>query len=460
MKTTLIAHACLLFESKGTTVLSDPVFFDYLWEDINVHCPSIDLKIDKIPKIDILNISHRHQDHFDIRTLAFLAGKNTILKPDAVVLAPNDEILLEVMEALGFNEVRVVRDFEPMEIKGLTLTPTPSLNKQDYFPEHGLLINDGEVTVWNQVDTIVSPDIINYLNNLHGQVDFAHNRYLPLLEGNFSFHQSLNLPFEEYSSYLHVAKAVNPKFSVPGSAGFRYRDEYAFLNQYSFPSTQVQFLRDLADFCPEIKTSTFYPGDVAIISSDGVEIQRQASNFVSTKEDDEYLVEFKPISEVAAIRTLTKDKAQHEIEMEAVRQFIEGPFLEALPPSKVESAWKKWKICYQIEIFGQTGSEIWSVDFADQDPKVVKGRIGKINLYEGISSSELFRLMENETNWDFVGIAAQYRYFHNVYKVEKGNFECFPQDKKFPPPLMELFPAGREMDRAKFMKDVLRWKEN
>lgn len=460
MKTTLIAHACLLFESKGTTVLTDPVFFDYLWEEINVHCPSINLKIDEIPKIDVLNISHRHQDHFDIRTLAFLAGKNTILKPDAVVLAPNDEILLEVMEELGFNEVRVVRDFEPMEIKGLTLTPTPSMNKQDYFPEHGLLVHDGEVTVWNQVDTIVTPDIINYLNNLHGQVDFAHNRYLPLLEGNFSFHQSLNLPFEEYNSYLQVVKALNPKFSVPGSAGFRYRDEYAFLNQYSFPSTQDQFLKDLADFSPLVKTATFYPGDVAVISPEGVDLQRQSSNFVSTKENDEHLVEFKPVSEVAKIRTLTTDTAQHEKEMSAISQFIEEQFLDALPQAQIDAAWKKWKVSYQLEVFGQSGSDIWSIDFGSNEPKVVKGRIGKINLYEGISCSELFRLMEGETNWDFVGIAAQYRYFHNVYRVAEGNFECFPQDKKFPPPLMELFPAGREMDREKFMKDVRRWKED
>jgi len=460
MKTTLIAHASLLIQSKGTTLLTDPVFFDFLWEEINIHCPRIDLKIDKIPKVDILSISHRHQDHFDIRTLAFLAGKNTILKPDAVILAPKDEILLETMEELGFNEVRVVRDFEPMEIKGLTLTPTPSLNKQDYFPEHGLLIHDGEVTAWNQVDTIVTPDIINHMKNLYGQIDFAHNRYLPLLEGNFSFHQSLNLPFEEYNSYLQVVKALSPKFSVPGSAGFRYRDEYAFLNQYSFPSTQEQFLMDLAEFCPEVKTETFFPGDVAEISPGGVDLQRQASDFVSTIENDSYLLEFKPVAEVSPIRTLTKDSEQHKLEMNAVIQFVEEQLMGALPQAQVENIWKKWKVAYQLEVFGQNGSDIWSIDFASDDPKVVKGRIGKINLYEGIACSELFGLMEGETNWDFVGVAAQYRYFHNVYRVGAGNFECFPQDKKFPPPLMEIFPAGREMDRAKFMKDVRRWKEN
>ena len=74
MITTLIAHACLLIQSRDTTLLTDPVFFDYLWEECNVHCPSIDLDLAKLPKVDILNISHRHQDHFDVRTLAYIAG--------------------------------------------------------------------------------------------------------------------------------------------------------------------------------------------------------------------------------------------------------------------------------------------------------------------------------------------------------------------------------------------------
>ncbi|GIS84066.1 MAG: hypothetical protein CM1200mP16_03660 [Nitrospina sp.] len=32
--------------------------------------------------------------------------------------------------------------------------------------------------------------------------------------------------------------------------------------------------------------------------------------------------------------------------------------------------------------------------------------------------------------------------------------------EKFPQPLTELFPAGTEMDRTKFMRDVRRWKSN
>ena len=64
MRTTLIGHATLLIQSKNTTLISDPVLFQPHWEELNVHCPSIDLERDKIPQVDILNLSHRHQDHF------------------------------------------------------------------------------------------------------------------------------------------------------------------------------------------------------------------------------------------------------------------------------------------------------------------------------------------------------------------------------------------------------------
>ena len=108
IKTTLIGHASMLIQSNKTTILTDPVWFDYLWEGVNVLCPSIKLDISKVPPIDVLNISHRHQDHFDVRTLAYLAKSETIFKPDAVILAPKDNILLEVLNELDFKNINIV----------------------------------------------------------------------------------------------------------------------------------------------------------------------------------------------------------------------------------------------------------------------------------------------------------------------------------------------------------------
>ncbi len=449
----------MLIQSREATILTDPVWFDYLWEETNVLCPSIELGLDKIPPVDILNLSHRHQDHFDVRTLAYLAQNKSILKPDVMVLVPKDDILIDVLKELEYENIQVVEDFEPIRLLDVTLTPTPSFNEGDYYPEHGLLVHDGEVTIWNQVDTVVVPEIISYIHKLYGQVDFAHSRFLPLLEGNFSHNKALGIPFNEYSSFLQVVGALRPKFVVPGSAAFRYRDELAFLNQYSFPTTPDQFLADMAIYCPEIKTSTFYPGDVAHITKEGVKIGRQTSDFVRVQEDDSHKVAFKPVMEVPPIKSLNGDPVQHEKEIQIIKGFLENQLIDKLNSCEKVDGWRHWQTLYQLEVFGPNGtSNIWNIDFRNEDLKIQKDCLPKTTLYEGISASDLVCLIEGRTSWDFVGISGCYRTFNNVYRVGQGTFEFFPTEKDFPLPLLQVFPSDRKMDREKYMRDVRRWK--
>jgi UDP-MurNAc hydroxylase len=466
IKTTLVGHACLLIQSKETTILTDPVWFDYLWEEINTLCPSIVLEKDKVPPLDVLNISHRHQDHFDVRTLAYLVKNERILTPDTLVLAPQDNLLLDILNELEFKNIKVVTDFESIQVKDVTITPTPSRNQlstaEDSFPEHGLLVNDGEVTIWNQVDSLVNPDIIQQIGELYGQIDFFHSRFVPLIEGNFSYNKPITLPTDEYCTFLNVVKALGPRFVVPGSAAFRYRDELTFLNQYSFPTTQDQFLSDLALFCPEVPCAPFFSGDVAHISSDKIHIEKQASDFVRVKEDDSHLVTFKPNSEVPPIKTQTTDPEEYKREMKVVDDFIENCLLERVLSSELLEGWQHWQIVYQLEVFGQDGPQAWTIDFGQPGkPRLHKGEIGKINLYEGISSAELCALVEGNTSWDYVTLCGNYRTFNNIYRITDGRFELPPEDKSnyALEPLMDIFPWDSDMDRRKFMRDVKRWKD-
>ena len=450
MKTTLIGHACIVFESKGTTLLSDPCLFSLHFEELNYYFPRVEIHPDKFKRPDAVYISHRHQDHFDIRTLAYMPK-------DLKLLCPDDAILLDCIKELGYQDITVVKDFEPVQVKDLTLIPTPSLT-QDYYPEHGLIIQDGEVNIWNQVDTIVSPDIIQYINRICGRVDFAHVRFEPLLEQNFTYHKDTMLPFEEYSSFLKVAGALSPKFAVPGSAGEHFHGAAEFLNHFVFPATQEQFIGDLEKFSPEIRSSTFLPGDVAEISATGTKIHRQQSELVTRQEEENFRTAFNPLYEVPRIRTLTEDSDQRRKEKEAVTQFLlDGTFVEKLKQSEVMAAFQHWGLGYRLELFDEDESDIWYIDFS-KEPVLQRGYFGRVNLYEGISYSELYRLIEGTTNWDFVGSSGNYRTFHNIYRVDQGNFEYYPQAKKFPQPLQEVFPPNRDMDREKFMKDVRRWK--
>ncbi len=465
IKTTLVGHACLLIQSGETTILTDPVWSKYQWEELQVLCPSIVLEREKVPPVDVLNISHRHQDHFDVRTLAYLARNERIITPDTIILAPADSLLLDVLNQLEFKNIKVAKDFESIKVKDVTLIPTPSRNQlstsEDHYPEHGLIVNDGEVTIWNQVDTLVSPEIIESIRQLYGQIDFAHVRFVPLIEGNFSYHKQTELPLNEYCTFLNAVKTLAPKMVVPGAAFFRYRDEIGFLNKYSFPTTIEQFIRDLEGFCPEVPCKLFLHGDVAHITKDGVRIEKQSSDFVRMQEDDSHLATFKPVMEVPAIKSQTIDLAEHEREMKVVENFIENCLLERILNSELLGGWQHWQIVYQLEVFGQEGSQPWSIDFASPDkPQLHKGDIGKINLYEGISSSELCALIEGSTSWDYVTLCGNYRTFNNIYRVTDGGFEIPPEDRSnyALEPLMDIFPWDGDMDRRKFMKDVKRWK--
>lgn len=450
MKITLIGHACLLFQSKDTTVLSDPCLFSLHFEELNHYFPKVEIQRDRFPRPDAVYLSHRHQDHFDIRTLAYLPK-------DLKILCPDDPIMIECLQELEYKDVTVVKDFEPIRVKNLNLIPTPSLN-QDYYPEHGLILQDGETHIWNQVDTVVSPQVIQYIHRVCGQIDFAHVRYAPLLEQNFTFHKLAVLPFEEYSSFLKVAQALSPKFVVPGSAGEHFFDRFEFLNHFVFPTTQEQFVMDMQTFCPEIQASPFYPGDVAEVSPEGVKIHQQQSDLVTPVASGEFRVAFNPVCEIPAIRTMTKDPEQQAKEAAVVTEFLEKEFVDRLIKLNVLEAWQEWQIGYRLEIFGADHSEIWSVDFSQKAPALKKGYFGRVSLYEGISCSELYGLIRGEANWDFVGASGQYRTFHNIYRVDRNHFDSFPQEKKFPQPLTELFPPDKAMDREKYLKDVRRWK--
>ena len=291
-------------------------------------------------------------------------------------------------------------------------------------------------------------------------MDFSHSRFLPLLEGNFTHHKTLTIPFEEYSSFLKVAGALKPKFIVPGSAAFRYRDELDFLNRYSFPTTPDQFLADLKDFCPDIKTNIFNPGDIAYISKEGVRIDQQSSDFVRILDDDSHKVIFKPVMEVTPIISTVSDSETNNNEMQIVENYIQGAYIDLLSASDKLDGWRHWQTLYQLEVFDASGgSESWNIDFRDKKLRADKKSPGKINLYEGIAASDFVKLVNGTTSWDYVGISGNYRTFNNIYRVGPGTFEFFPVDRPFPLPLLQVFPSNKEMDRNKYMKDVLRWKD-
>jgi hypothetical protein len=164
--------------------------------------------------------------------------------------------------------------------------------------------------------------------------------------------------------------------------------------------------------------------------------------------------------EVTPIISMVSDPETNSNEMKVVEDYIQGAYIDLLSASDKLDGWRHWQILYQLEVFDASGgSESWNIDFRNKRLRVDKKSLGKINLYEGIAASDFVKLVNGSTSWDFVGISGNYRTFNNIYRVGLGTFETFPIERPFPLPLLQVFPNNREMDRNKYMKDVLRWKD-
>ena len=148
-------HALWLIESQAGTLLCDPVLADPFEQGTVTACPSRIISPEKLPSFDVLYLSHRHMDHFDIPTL-------TALDKSKPVLIPDDTLSIAALKRLGFVNIQPMKPFVPFSIsKGactLTLYPTPSVSED--FLEYGLLVvedhKEGRSVLFNQVDTPLS----------------------------------------------------------------------------------------------------------------------------------------------------------------------------------------------------------------------------------------------------------------------------------------------------------------
>ena len=69
VKVTLLGHATVLVETGPMRILMDPVLQDPFENGMVVSCPKRVIDLDRLEPIDVVVLSHRHPDHFDLPSL-------------------------------------------------------------------------------------------------------------------------------------------------------------------------------------------------------------------------------------------------------------------------------------------------------------------------------------------------------------------------------------------------------
>ena len=88
---------------------------------------------------DVVVVSHRHPDHFDVGSLHILARRY----PDAVVLTA-DALVGRTCQRLGFRHVSLLPDHQALDLGGVQLLTTASHCKVD---EWGVVLATDDGTI-------------------------------------------------------------------------------------------------------------------------------------------------------------------------------------------------------------------------------------------------------------------------------------------------------------------------
>jgi L-ascorbate metabolism protein UlaG (beta-lactamase superfamily) len=369
MRVTLLGHASVVIELDGATCLMDPVLADPFEEGTVASCPKRTIEAERIPSVDILVVSHRHPDHFDIASLARVDRH-----ADAV--CPPDPLIVYALKELGFDGVHPVHPMAPILGDGFELFPTRSELRS--IPEMGCVFHDRTGTFWNQVDTPLAPATIDAVRDRFTRVDLLFAMYA---SQNFEFFESLTtrFPTETHRENLEAVVRIAPGTVVPASAGFRFCGPHEWLNAFLFPISRGRFVDDIREVAPETATVLMNPGDIMEVDRDGVRHRAGASDLARTDVDDTWRIAFDPTAPVPPLRDANPEGFS-EAELETATRNVVGGDVGAYvvngarSDDRLLSAYAAYRATYRVDVVFPDDHVRWyRFDFGAEPPRVTDG---------------------------------------------------------------------------------------
>jgi L-ascorbate metabolism protein UlaG (beta-lactamase superfamily) len=141
LRVTLINHSTVLLQQTGVNILTDPIWSEraspFAWIGPRRHrAPGV--RVEDLPHLDIVLLSHNHYDHLDIATLRRLAdrGVSQFIVPSGVAR------MARLPRSLGIERVHELDWGEAFTFGGSTIHSVPA----QHFSARGLF--DRNRTLW------------------------------------------------------------------------------------------------------------------------------------------------------------------------------------------------------------------------------------------------------------------------------------------------------------------------
>ena len=198
---TFLGHSTLLVELAGVRILTDPVLFSRV-SFLGRVVPPLDPMLYR--DVDIVLISHMHQDHCDLRSLREFAGATLVVPPGAGQF-------LQRKSGMHTVELPVGATFSHAGVQVRAVKAVHDASRVPFGPHAesvGYLITTEDCAVYFAGDTDVYPEMADFADRAQRQIDVA---LLPV----WGWGPNLGPGHMNPERAVQAIGLIEPRFSVP-----------------------------------------------------------------------------------------------------------------------------------------------------------------------------------------------------------------------------------------------------
>ncbi|MEM6926191.1 MAG: MBL fold metallo-hydrolase [Myxococcota bacterium] len=419
MDWTCLGHAMWIAEVGETRLLFDPLLGEDHHGGVFRVQPLRRVHVEAL-RPDIIVVSHRHGDHFDVPSLHTLARAY----PGATVLTA-DQHVGWAAEQLGFAEVEVLPVGHEVDLGEATLVTTPSVSPIEW----GVMVGSAEGVVWNQIDSVIptaerAGTIARALCGHLGApgVTLSLSRWNPLLEIAAPLNRRTDFPRPDYGHILEQIVAVAPRCLVPSSVGGAHTAAFEWMDRYVYPVSEARFLDDLGVVAPDIEGLPHVTGGRYAVRGHRVAFDPTGGAELVTVEPTPDPRTFRPL----AIPPLDDPNPEDRDEAE-MRRVVNDWIVEALDPA-LRDAWPSFEVDrplrFGVEVTWPSGPAGVTIVAGPTGSTCSEGLDPDWDTLNAVAGSMLAEVVEGRRHWGDVLLAGALRTANRTYRRRPGGLDA------------------------------------
>jgi L-ascorbate metabolism protein UlaG (beta-lactamase superfamily) len=419
MRITICGHAGLVVEAAGETVLLDPILRTTpIGSGTLAHCFERQWDLSRLPRPTLLAITHAHYDHLDPESLS-------TLDRDTPVVAPDDDVTLHHLTALGFRRITRLAPWQEHRQGGITVAATPT---DSGIVEVGYVFEAGGARLWHMSDADADEAVGAQILATRGRVDVVAAKFQPAVRTMGQTFRCMGASFEKAPviTWLEAACATRPRFVFPYAAGVVFQGPHAWLNRHLLPYNSAE-IADLLEqrLAPEGRSAAVFPGDVIEVSDGAVERLEQASPFLRHLPGRSE-PEWEPI-DTSTLLGVERNEDREELRAR-LEDLLMGPWARWVAaalntPGHVMGNLPALGVVWQLAVHLGSGERIhYHVDFAAPRLSLATGRHARANTFVHIAGRSLLSILRGTAGWELLAACGDSRQYEKILHVRGGRF--------------------------------------